>query len=133
MAQLVWDDDGNKYFETGIDRGVLYLPYMPGMVWNGLVRVTESPSGGTPREFYQDGAKYLNLTSIEEYSATIEAISAPKEFSAATGRFELSPGLFVSGQNRQSFGFSYRTLIGNDLLGTDAGYKIHVVYNALAK
>jgi hypothetical protein len=133
MTRVVWDDLGDKYFEAGIDRGMLYLDFLPGMVWNGLVRITESPSGGQAREFYIDGQKYLNLASLEEYTATIEALSAPPQFAAATGKTELSPGLFVSGQNRQQFAFSYRTLVGNDVDGTDAGYKIHIVYNAQAK
>ncbi len=133
MTRATWDDDGTKYFETGIDRGMLYMPFIPGMVWNGLVKITETPSGTAPREFYLDGEKYLNLPSLEEYAATIEAFSAPKEFAAATGRTELSPGMLVTDQTRQAFGFSYRTLVGSD--GTDLGddYKIHIVYNAMAK
>lgn len=132
MTKATWDDVGSKFYETGIDRGMLYMPFVPGMPWNGLVRVTETPSGGTPREFYIDGSKYLNLPSLEEYAATIEAFSAPKDFAACTGMLELSPGMLVTGQTRQAFGFSYRTLTGSDVdeVGTD--YKIHIVYNALA-
>lgn len=133
MAKVTWDDDGFRFFETGIDRGMLYLPFMPGMAWNGLVKVTETPIGGTPREFYIDGAKYLNLASLEEYSATIEAFTAPKAFALATGMTELSPGLLVGGQNRQQFAFSYRTLIGSDQSIPGSDYKIHIVYNALAR
>ena len=133
MTRATWDDDGTKYFETGIDRGMLYIPFIPGMVWNGLVKVTETPTGTAPREFYIDGQKYLNLPSLEEYAATIEAFSAPKEFAAATGMAELSPGMYVTDQTRQAFGFSYRTLIGSDGSDLGADYKIHIVYNAMAK
>jgi len=133
VTRATWDDDGTKYFETGIDRGMLYIPFIPGMVWNGLVKVTETPTGTAPREFYIDGQKYLNLPSLEEYAATIEAFSAPKEFAAATGMAELSPGMYVTDQTRQAFGFSYRTLIGSDGSDLGADYKIHIVYNAMAK
>lgn len=133
MTRATWDDVGNRYFETGIDRGMLYIPFLPGMVWNGLVRVSETPSGGTPREFYIDGQKYLNLPSLEEYAATIEAFSAPKDFAACTGMQELSPGMLVTDQTRMAFGFSYRTLTGSDTADLGADYKIHIVYNALAK
>lgn len=133
MARVTWDDDGTRYFETGIDRGMLYIPFVPGMAWNGLVRVTETPTGTAPREFYIDGQKYLNLPSLEEYAATIEAFSSPKLFATATGMAELSPGMFVTDQIRQAFGFSYRTLIGSDTADLGADYKIHIVYNAMAK
>lgn len=133
MTRATWDDDDVRYFETGIDRGMMYVPFIPGQAWNGLVRVTENPSGGTPREFFIDGQKYLNLPSLEEYAATIEAFTAPKAFAACTGRTELSPGMLVTDQPRQAFGFSYRTLIGGAGAELGRDYKIHIVYNALAK
>lgn len=135
--KLVWDADGERLFETGINQGVLYPQnisglYPLGVAWNGLTGVTESPSGAEPNPLYADNIKYLNLMSAEEFGATIEAYTYPDEFEACDGSAELVPGVMVAQQNRQSFGLSYKTLLGNDTEGTDHGYKLHLVYGAKA-
>jgi hypothetical protein len=132
MAVLSWDVIGLRFFESGIDRGVLYPAGGVGVPWNGLKGVSERASGGSPRPFYSDGYKYLNLTSSEEYAATIDAFSAPAEFNSADGIASIRNGLYITQQRRKSFGFSYRTLVGNDSEGLGYGYKIHLIYNALA-
>jgi hypothetical protein len=137
MTTIVWDKAGERLYETGVDRGCLYLPdnqgkYTKGVGWNGLVSVSESPSGAEANPMYADNRKYLNLISVEEFGGTIEAFYYPDEFEVCDGTAELSPGVTVGQQNRSSFGLSYRTLIGNDLVGTDHGYKLHLVYGALA-
>lgn len=132
MTKLSWGDVGQRFYEAGVDRGVLYLPNSPGVAWNGLRSVKESPSGGAPTPFYQDGIKYLNIAQKEEFEATIEAFSSPYEFGECDGTRSLSAGLFATQQPRKSFNLSYRTMVGNDLEGLDYGYKIHLVYNALA-
>lgn len=132
MAELVWGGVGLRYFESGIDRGVLYPKVGPGVAWSGLTAVNEKPDGGSPRPFYADGYKYLNLSSAEEYAASLSAFSAPPEFAACDGTQSVLNGLFITQQRRQQFGFSYRTRIGNDNDGVEHGYKIHLVYNALA-
>lgn len=136
MAKLVWDNTGEKRYETGVDRGVLYVQrdgaYPAGVVWNGLTAVSESPSGAEPTPLYADNIKYLNLMSAEEFNATIEAYDSPEEFDECDGTKEIIPGMSVGQQKRSTFGFCYRTLIGNDTKGTNYGYKIHIVYGALA-
>lgn len=137
MAELKWDKVGERYFETGVDHGVLYLPdangdYVDGVAWNGLVSVTESPSGAEASPQYADNIKYLNLVSAEEFGGTIEAFQSPVEFDQCDGSASPFPGVSVSQQSRKSFGLSYRNLIGNDTQGTDFGEKIHLVYGALA-
>lgn len=132
MAELVWGGNGQRYFETGIDRGVLYPRVGPGVPWNGLTGISEKPDGGTPRAFYADGFKYLNLASSEEYSASLTAFSAPPEFARCDGTQGILNGLFITQQRREQFDLSYRTRVGNDQDGSDHGYKIHLVYNALA-
>lgn len=132
MAELVWGSTGQRYFETGIDRGVFYPKVGPGVAWNGLTGISEKPDGGSPRPFYADGFKYLNLSSAEEYAASLTAFSAPAEFAACDGTQSIRNGLFITQQRRQQFGLSYRTKVGNDEDGLDHGYKIHLVYNALA-
>lgn len=132
MSRLAWGTSGERYFETGVDRGVLFIGEEPGVPWNGLTAVQEEPTGGEPRPFYLDGYKYLNVSTAEEFAATINAFSAPSEFAVCDGRLGLGNGLFVTQQPRKPFGFSYRTLVGNDIQGTDHAYKIHLVYNALA-
>lgn len=132
MTRLVWGSVGERFFETGVDQGVLYLPSQPGVVWNGLISVAESPSGGQPRPYYLDGIKYLNLSTAEEFEATIVALSRPAEFAECDGWAQIHNGLFATQQQRSSFGFSYRTLVGNDEVSSDLGYKIHLVYGALA-
>lgn len=132
MAELIWGGIGQRFFESGIDRGVLYPQVGPGVAWHGLTAVNEKADGGSPRPFYADGFKYLNLTSAEEYSASISAFSAPPEFAVCDGTQSILNGLFITQQRRQQFGFSYRTLVGNDTNGVEHGYKIHLIYNALA-
>lgn len=130
MTQLVWHQSGQRFYETGVDRGVFYPRIGPGVAWNGLIAVNENSSGGDVEELYFDGIKYLDNLSSETFTATIEAYSAPSEFASYDGSKAIIPGVFASQQRRKSFGLSYRTLIGNDLDGTDYGYKIHLVYNA---
>lgn len=130
MPRLDWNAAGSRFYEAGVDRGVLYVNDL-GVVWNGLTSVNESSSGGEATPFYLDGVKYLNTTSAEEFEATLTAYTYPDEFGHCDGTYQPRPGLFISQQKRQSFGLSYRTKIGSDLTD-DLGYKIHVVYNALA-
>jgi hypothetical protein len=137
MAVLTWDGTGEKFFESGVDRGVLYLPdvagvYDTGVPWNGLISVTEAPSGAEPNPQYADNIKYLNLISAEDFSGTIEAYTFPDEFLVCDGSIEPVAGLQVTGQDRKTFGLSYRTKLGNDVAGQDLAYKIHLVYGALA-
>lgn len=132
MARLTWGAFGERFFEVGVDRGVLYLTGQAGVPWNGLTAVSESPSGGDARPFYLEGQKYLNFSASEEFEATIQAFGAPAEFAVCDGTAMIMNGLFVTQQRRQSFGLSYRTRVGNDSNGVDHGYKLHLVYNALA-
>lgn len=136
MARLTWDDVGAREYETGVDRGVLYVRddvgnYEDGVAWNGLITVTESPSGAEPTPTYADNIKYLNLISLEELGGTIEAYTYPDEFSVCDGTV-VQDGVRVGQQGRKVFGLAYRTLIGNDVDGTDHGYKLHLLYGALA-
>lgn len=137
MTKLKWDQPGERLYETGVDHGVLYRTnpageYANGYPWNGLVNVSESPSGAEATPLYADNMKYLNLVSAENFGATIEAFTYPDEFEECDGSAEIAPGITIGQQNRKSFGLSYRSLIGNDLVGTDYGYKLHLVYGALA-
>lgn len=137
MPRLTWDEVGKRFYETGVDRGVLYVrasdgTYGAGVPWNGLTAVTESPSGAEATPQYADNIKYLNLVSAEELGGTIEAFTYPDEFMVCDGTAEPVAGLRVAQQNRRSFGLSYRTKVGNDVDGGDHGYKIHIVYGALA-
>lgn len=138
MAALVWDATGKHFYETGTDHGVLYPmaasgeEYAAGVAWNGLTGVTESPSGGEPTAIWADNIKYLNLYSAEEFGATIEAYTAPDEFAECDGTAQIAAGVTISGQKRKSFGFSFRSLIGNDVKSNDYGYKLHLIYNAMA-
>jgi hypothetical protein len=137
MALLTWDQTGERLYETGVDHGVLYLPnatgvYDTGFAWNGLVSVTESPSGAESNPQYADNIKYLNLVSAEEFGATVEAFTYPDEFAQCDGTAMPQPGVAVGQQNRKPFGLCYRTRLGNDLNGSDHGYKLHLVYNAQA-
>lgn len=137
MPRIVWDKAGDRFYETGVDRGVLYVAnagvYGAGIAWNGLVSVSENPTGAEMSPQYADNIKYLNLQSIEEFEFNIEAFFYPPEFGVCDGSAELEEGLYIGQQSRSPFGFSYRTLIGSDTLGTEAGYKIHLIYDALAK
>lgn len=137
MAVLTWDDAGKRFYETGVKQGVLYPrgdtgTYPKGVAWNGLISVTESPSGAEPTPLYADDIKYLNLVSAEEYGATIEAYTYPDEFAECDGSAELVPGVTVGQQNRKTFGLSYKTTLGNDVAGNDYGYKLHLIYGAMA-
>lgn len=136
MPRLVWDKTGERLYETGVNNGVLYVQkdgaYPLGVAWNGLTAVTESPSGAEASPLYADNIKYLNLMSAEEFAATIEAYMYPEEFEECDGSKEIVPGMTIGQQTRSTFGFCYKTLIGNDTTGTKHGYKIHIVYNALA-
>lgn len=135
--KIVWDEVGKRLFETGVDRGVLYKmnsggTYPLGVAWNGLTTVTESPSGAEANPQYADNIKYLNLVSREEYAGSIEAFTYPPEFAECDGSVEPTPGVQVGQQGRKQFGFCFRTLIGNDVDSIDHGYKLHLVYGALA-
>ena len=137
MAVLTWDQTGERLFETGVDKGVLFvqLPtglYAPGVPWNGLISVTESPTGAEANPQYADNQKYLNLTSAEEFEGTIEAFTYPDEFMACEGSVDLAPGVSIGQQRRSQFALCYRTKIGNDVNGQDHGYKIHIIYGAMA-
>lgn len=137
MAKLVWDETGKRLYETGVSKGVLYVQaddgtYGNGVAWNGLTAVNESPSGAEATPLYADDIKYLELTSTEEYGASIEAYTYPEEFEQCDGSAELGAGVTIGQQPRKAFGFCYRTLIGNDVKNNDYGYKIHIVYGAKA-
>ncbi len=137
MTALVWDETGKRTYETGVDYGVLYMPdgsgvYDNGVAWNGLVGVSETPSGAEANPQYADNIKYLNLLSAEEWGATIEAFTYPDEFNQFDGLETPTSGVYIGQQKRGVFGFSYRTRIGNDLEGNDYGYKLHLVYGAQA-
>lgn len=135
--KLEWDKDGQRLFETGTDRGVLYIKNTDdewvGYEWNGLTSVSESPEGGEPNALYADNIKYLNLISPEEFNATVEAYTYPEEFAECDGSIDLGvEGLSVTGQKRKQFALCYRTKIGNDTDGVDHGYKLHIIYNCYA-
>ena len=136
MAKLVWDKTGDRLYETGVKNGVLYIPtagvYSKGVAWNGLTAVTESPSGAEATALYADDTKYLSLMSTEEFGATIEAYTYPDEFAACDGSAELADGVMIGQQKRSTFGLCYKTTIGNDTEGNDHGYKLHIIYGALA-
>lgn len=137
MAKLQWDEVGKRFYETGVDRGVLYIPneqgkYIKGVAWNGLTAVNQQPEGGEDNPQYADNIEYLNLTSAEKFKATIEAFTYPVEFEECDGTRAVATGVIVGQQTRKPFGFSYRTLIGNDTQGTEHGYKIHLIYGAKA-
>ena len=137
MAKLKWDETGKRLYETGTKMGVLYPQnedgsYPKGVAWNGLMSVTESPSGAEASALYADDAKYLELYSNEEFGFTIGAYTYPDEFAECDGSAELAPGVGIGQQPRKAFGLSYRTIIGNDTKGSDYGYKLHLVYGAKA-
>ena len=136
MSKLVWDKIGERLYETGVEKGVLFPfangAYSDGVAWNGLINVTQSPSGAEPSPMYADNIKYLNLMSNEDFGFSIEAYMSPEEFDACDGTAEIAPGVKIGQQSRSIFGFSYVTKIGNDTDGADHGYKIHLVYGALA-
>ena len=136
MSKLVWDQTGEKLYETGVKMGVLYPQesgtYPKGVAWNGLTAVTESPSGAEATALYADDIKYLSLMSNEEFGATIEAYMCPDEFAECDGSASISKGVYIGQQKRKAFGLCYRTVVGNDVDNNDYGYKIHLIYGALA-
>lgn len=137
MSKLVWDQTGEREYETGVKNGVLYVQgeggtYPKGVAWNGLISVTESPSGAEATALYADDIKYLNLMSNEEFGATIEAYMSPEEFDQCDGTASIATGVSIGQQKRKAFGMAYKTTIGNDVDGNDYGYKIHLIYGALA-
>ena len=137
MSKLVWDQTGERIYETGVKQGVLYPisaegTYNKGVAWNGLTAVTESPSGAEATPLYADDIKYLNLMSNEEFGATIEAYTYPDEFAECDGSASLATGVFIGQQARKTFGMCYRTVLGNDTESNDHGYKLHLIYGALA-
>ena len=137
MSRITWDDTGKRFYETGVKMGVLYPiqsdgKYSKGVAWNGLTAVTESPSGAEATPLYADDIKYLNLISNEEFGATIEAYTYPDEFAECDGSAALATGVMIGQQTRKTFGLCYRTSLGNDVEGSDYGYKLHMVYGCLA-
>lgn len=137
MSKLVWDQTGDRLYETGVKNGVLYPQgadgtYPKGVAWNGLTAVTESPSGAEATPLYADDIKYLNLMSNEEFGATIEAYTYPDEFAECDGSAALATGVSIGQQKRKAFGLCYKTVLGNDVENNDYGYKLHLIYGALA-
>ena len=136
MAVLTWDQTGEKLYETGVQKGVLYpldgAVYGKGVAWNGLTAVNETPSGAESTKLYADDIKYLDIRSAEEFGATIEAYSSPEEFDACDGTAELANGVNIGQQNRKGFGFCYRSTIGNDTEYNNYGYKLHIIYGLTA-
>jgi len=137
MTKIVWDQSGERLFETGVSNGVLYVrnsegEYPLGVPWNGLTAVTESPSGAEATPLYADNTKYLSLMSNEEFGATIEAYTYPDEFAECDGSAELGAGVMIGQQTRKYFGLVYKTVIGNDTDGNAYGYKLHIIYGAQA-
>lgn len=135
--KLKWDEQGKRLYETGVRMGVLYPmndqgEYKPGVAWNGLTAVNQNPSGAEANKQYADDINYLNLTSAEEFGATIEAFTYPEEFAECDGSNEAATGVYVDQQERKTFGFCYRTVLGNDVLGEGYGYKLHLVYGLKA-
>ena len=137
MSKIVWDQTGERLYETGAKQGVLYVrnadgTYPNGVAWNGLTSISESPSGAEPTPLYADDIKYLNLMSAEEFGATIEAYTYPEEFMQCDGSASVVEGVYIGQQARKTFGLCYRTTLGNDVDGNDYGYKLHLIYGALA-
>lgn len=137
MAKIEWDKTGEKTYETGVEQGVLYVrdangDYPQGIAWNGLISIAESPTGGEPNSNYADNIKYLTLMSVEEMEASIEAYTYPTEFEACDGSVAPIAGVLIGQQERKTFGLAYKTKIGNDTEGLEHGYKLHLLYGALA-
>lgn len=133
MARLIWDEVGQRFFETGVKNGVLYVQnndgsYENGVVWNGLTAVTESPSGAEETPLYADDVKYLTLRSAEEFGATVEAYTYPEEFEQCDGSAAIAAGVTIGQQARRAFGLCYRTSVGNDIQGQNFSYKLHLIY-----
>ena len=137
MSKLIWDSTGDRYYETGVKQGARYPQaeggtYPKGVAWNGLTAVTESPSGAEATALYADDIKYLNLMSAEEFGATIEAYTYPDEFAECDGSASIATGVTIGQQKRKAFGLAYKTVLGNDIDGNDYGYKLHLIYGAMA-
>lgn len=136
MEKIVWDQTGERLYETGVKNGVLYVQengtYPKGVAWNGLTAVTESPSGAEPTALYADDTKYVNLVSAEEFGATVEAYTYPDEFAECDGSASIADGVYIGQQNRKTFGLSYKTTVGNDVNNNSHGYKLHLIYGAVA-
>lgn len=137
MSKIVWDQTGERLYETGVKRGVLYVQdsggtYPKGVAWNGLTAVTESPSGAEATPLYADDIKYLNLISTEELGGTIEAYTYPDEFAECDGSASIATGVYIGQQSRKTFGMCYTTTVGNDVDSNAHGYKLHLIYGALA-
>ena len=136
MSKIVWDQTGERLYETGVKQGVLYIPtsgvYSKGVAWNGLTAVTESPSGAEATPLYADNIKYLNLVSAEDFGCTIEAYMYPDEFAECDGSAEITTGVYAGQQDRKVFGLCYRTILGNDTDSNAHGYKLHLIYGCLA-
>lgn len=135
-GKLVWDQSGERLYETGVSQCALYPmaagAYPKGVAWNGITAITESPSGAEPTAMYADNIKYLDIVSTETYAATIEAYTYPDEFKSCNGESEIADGVVIGQQNRQKFGLCYKTILGNDTDGEDYGYELHLVYGGLA-
>ena len=137
MSKLVWDKSGERFYETGVKKAVLYVQdatgaYPKGVAWNGITAITESPSGAEATPLYADDIKYLNLMSNEEFGASIEAYTYPDEFMECDGSASVATGVVIGQQTRKAFGLCYRTVLGNDISNNEYGYKIHIIYGALA-
>lgn len=136
MSKLKWDQTGERLYETGVDRGVIYPQvdgkYPKGAAWNGLISATLTPSGAEPTALYANNHKYLNLMSVEELGGTIEAYTYPDEFAECDGSASLAEGVRIGQQKRKAFGLCFRTLLGNDSEGDSHGYKLHIIYGCLA-
>lgn len=137
MANIIWDEASKHFYETGVDHGTLYVQKADGsydkpVAWNGLISITESPSGAEATDLYADNIKYLSLLSAETFDATIEAYTYPDEFAVLDGSAELVEGVNIGQQSRGSFGLCYRTQVGNDVQGSDYGYKLHLIYGCKA-
>ena len=137
MSKIKWDETGKRFYETGVDHAVLYPidangAYSKGVAWNGITAITESPSGAEANPLYADNIKYLNLVAAEDFGATIEAYTYPDEWAACDGSAEIAEGVMIGQQSRKTFGLCHRTKLGNDVDGQDHGYKLHLIYGALA-
>ena len=137
MVKLAWDKIGERQYETGTSKGVLFLQdptgaYLPGVPWSGLTSVKQSPDGAEETPVYANNAKYLSLLSAENFKGTIEALTYPEEFALCDGSAEIlaNSGVYAGQQERKPFGLVYSTVVGNDTLGNEFGEKIHVIYNA---
>ena len=137
MSKLVWNQTGERTYETGVEQVALFPQdasgtYPLGVAWEGVTNVTESPSGAEPTKLYANDAVYGTLLSAEELGGSIEAYMFPDEFAACDGSVYIAQGVTIGQQDRKAFGLAYKTLIGNDVVGTAFGYKLHIIYGAKA-